>query len=46
MAGKPETKRQLALIEGLGLDEIARRVAGGETLRSIADSIGVNPTIS
>lgn len=44
MAGKPETKRQLALIEGLGLDEIARRVAGGETLRSIADSIGVNPT--
>ena len=43
MAGKPEAKRQLALIEGLGLDEIARRVAGGETIRSIAADLGVNP---
>ena len=43
MAGKPEAKRQLALIEGLGIDEIARRVAGGETIRSIASDLGVNP---
>lgn len=43
MAGKPEAKRQLALIEGLGLDEIVRRVAGGETIRSIAADLGVNP---
>lgn len=43
MAGKPEAKRQLALIEGLGIDEIVRRVAGGETIRSIAADLGVNP---
>jgi hypothetical protein len=43
MAGKPESKRQLALIENLGIDEIARRVAGGETIRAIATDIGVNP---
>lgn len=43
MAGKPEKRRQIALIEGLGIEAIADRVSAGETLRSIADSIGVNP---
>jgi transposase-like protein len=43
MAGKPESRRQIALIENLGIEAIADRVAGGETIRSIAADIGVNP---
>jgi transposase-like protein len=43
MAGKPESRRQIALIENLGIDAIADRVAGGETIRSIAADLGVNP---
>lgn len=43
MAGKPEKRRQIALIEGLGIEAIADRVAGGETIRSIAAELGVNP---
>jgi len=43
MAGKPESRRQIALIENLGIEAIADRVAGGETIRSIAADLGVNP---
>jgi len=43
MAGKPESRRQIALIENLGIEAIADRVAGGETIRSIDADLGVNP---
>jgi len=42
MAGQPKTNAMLAKIDALGGDALLSRIAGGEPLKAVAESIGVS----
>ena len=41
MAGQPQKRAALAVIEKVGEEEILERISAGESVRAIAESIGV-----
>jgi len=42
MAGRPRTRKMLARIDACGGDALLNRIAGGEPIKAVAESIGVS----